>query len=72
MKLKAFFFEILPISVFFVLSQYYSIIIAALIASALSIITMFTFYLYEKRLAKFQIFSILMSGVFSLIAYYLN
>ena len=72
MKLKAFFFEILPISVFFVLSQYYSIIIAALIASALSIITMFAFYLYEKRVAKFQIFSILMSGVFSLIAYCLN
>ena len=72
MKLKAFFFEILPISVFFILSQYYSIIIAALIASGLSVIVMFAFYLHEKRVAKFQIFSILMSGVFSLIAYYLN
>ncbi len=72
MKLKAFFFEILPISVFFILSQYFSIIISALIASGLSIIIMFVFYIIEKRVANFQIFSIFMSGVFSTIAFYLN
>ena len=72
MKLKAFFFEILPISVFFLISQYFSIIIAALIASTLSVLVMVIFYFIEKRVAKFQIFSIFMSGVFSLIAFYLN
>ncbi len=72
MKLKAFFFEILPISVFFIGSQYYSIIISALITCSLSIIVMSVFYLFEKRVAIFQIFSILMSGLFSLIGFYLN
>ena len=72
MKLKAFFFEILPISVFFIMSQYFSIIVAALNASALSILVMTIFYFIEKRVAKFQIFSIFMSGVFSLIAFYMN
>ena len=72
MKLKAFFFEILPISVFFIISQYFSIITAALYASALSILVLTFFYFIEKRIAKFQIFSIFMSGVFSLIAFYFN
>jgi len=44
MKLKAFFFEILPISLFFVLSQFYSIIVAALISSLLSVVTLIVFY----------------------------
>ena len=72
MKLKAFFFEILPITIFFIISQYYSIIFAALIASLLSIIVIFVFYIIEKRVAKFQIFSILMSGLFTIVAFYLN
>ena len=72
MKLKAFFFEILPISLFFVLSQFYSIIVAALISSLLSVVTLIVFYLKEKRVAKFQIFSIFMSVSFSTIAYFLN
>ena len=72
MKLKAFFFEILPISVFFIISQYFSIILAALYASALSILVLICFYFVEKRVAQFQIFSIFMSGAFSLIAFYLN
>ena len=58
MKLKAFFFEILPITTFFIIAQYQSIIIAALISSLFSFLVLVTFYLIEKRIAKFQIFSI--------------
>ena len=58
MKLKAFFFEILPITTFFIIAQYQSIIIAALISSLFSLIVLITFYFVEKRIAKFQIFSI--------------
>ena len=72
MKLKAFFFEILPITVFFILSQLFSIILAAFFASILSILVMCVFYYIEKRIAKFQIFSILMQGIFSIIAFLFN
>ena len=63
MKLKAFFFEILPITTFFIIAQYQSIIIAALISSLFSLIVLITFYFVEKRIAKFQIFSITLSGI---------
>ena len=56
----------------FIITQYLSIIEAALIASILSVLVMAIFYFIEQRVAKFQIFSIFMSGVFSLIAFYLN
>jgi intracellular septation protein A len=62
MKLKAFFFEILPITTFFIIAQYQSIIIAALLSSLFSLIVLITFYFIEKRIAKFQIFSIILSG----------
>ena len=58
MKLKAFFFEILPITIFFILAQYQSIIIAALISFIFSLIVLIIFYVLEKRVAKFQIFSV--------------
>ena len=48
MKLKAFFFEILPISVFFIMSKHFSIIAAALNATALSFLVMAIFYFVEK------------------------
>ena len=66
MKLKAFFFEILPITTFFIIAQYQSIIIAALISSLFSFLVLVTFYLIEKRIAKFQIFSIILSGLLSI------
>ena len=37
-----------------------------------SLIVLIIFYLLEKRLAKFQIFSIALSGILTLLAYYLN
>ena len=72
MKLKAFFFEIFPLSIFFIIAQYFSIIIAALFASTSSVLVMSVFYILERRVAKFQIFSILMSGCFSIMAFYLD
>ena len=68
MKLKAFFFEILPITTFFIIAQYQSIIIAALISSLFSFLVLIIFYFIEKRIAKFQIFSIVLSGLLSVIA----
>ena len=62
MKLKAFFFEILPITTFFIIAQYQSIIIAALISSLFSLMVLITFYFIEKRIAKFQIFSAVLLG----------
>ncbi len=72
MKLKAFFFEILPITTFFIIAQYQSIIIAALISSLFSFLVLVTFYLIEKRIAKFQIFSIVLSGLLSALAFIYN
>ena len=71
MKLKAFFFEILPITTFFIIAQYQSIIIAALISSLFSLMVLITFYFVEKRIAKFQIFSITLSGLLSILAFYI-
>ena len=72
MKLKAFFFEILPITTFFIIAQYQSIIIAALVSSLFSLIVLITFYFVEKRIAKFQIFSITLSGLLSILAFLYN
>ena len=72
MKLKAFFFEILPITTFFIIAQYQSIISAALISSLFSLMVLITFYFVEKRIAKFQIFSITLSGLLSVLAFIYN
>ena len=69
MRLSAFFFEIVPISGFFIGSQYYDLIIAAFISLLLSLFVMATFYLVERRISKFQIFAICMSALFTLFAY---
>ena len=69
MRLSAFFFEIVPISGFFIGSQYYNLIIAAFISLLLSLFVMATFYVLEKRISKFQIFAICMSALFTLFAY---
>ena len=69
MRLSAFFFEIVPISGFFIGSQYYNLIIAAFISLLLSLFVMATFYVLEKRISKFQIFAICMSTLFTLFAY---
>ncbi len=72
MKLKAFFFEIFPIVLFFLIAQYYTIIIAALASFFSSLIVLIFFFSLEKRIAKFQIFSIILSGILSIVAYLLN
>ena len=69
MRLSAFFFEIVPISGFFIGSQYFNLIIAAFISLLLSLFVMATFYIIEKRISKFQIFAICMSTLFTLFAY---
>lgn len=72
MRLSAFFFEIVPLSGFFIGSQYYSLITAAIISLILGVIVMLTFYIIEKRVSKFQIFGISMSALFTFFAYSFN
>ena len=72
MRLSAFFFEIIPISGFFISSQYFSLIIAAFISLILSLLVIVTFYIMEKRVSKFQIFSITMSALLTAGAYSLD
>ena len=72
MRLSAFFFEIVPLTGFFISTQYFNLIIAALISLVLSLIVMFTFFILEKRISKFQIFGISMSALFTLFAYLFN
>ena len=72
MCLSAFFFEIIPISGFFISAQHYNLITAAIISLILSLMVILTFYLYEKRVSKFQIFSIFMSALLTSAAYLLE
>mgnify|MGYP006082262657 FL=1 len=72
MRLSAFFFEIIPISGFFISSQYFSLIVAAFISLILSLLVIVTFYIMEKRVSKFQIFSITMSALLTAGAYSLD
>ena len=72
MRLSAFFFEIIPISGFFISSQYFSLIVAAFISLILSLLVIVTFYIMEERVSKFQIFSITMSALLTAGAYSLD
>ena len=72
MRLSAFFFEIIPISGFFIGSQYFNLILAAFISLILSLVVIITFYILEKRVSKFQIFSISMSTLLTSAAYLLD
>ena len=67
-----FFFEIIPISGFFIGSQYFNLILAAFISLILSLVVIITFYILEKRVSKFQIFSISMSTLLTSAAYLLD
>ena len=71
MRLSAFFFEIIPLSGFFIGAQYYTLITAAIISLILGLLVMLTFYIIEKRISKFQIFGICMSALL-LFAYSFN
>ena len=72
MRLSAFFFEIIPLSGFFISAQYYNLIVAAIISLILSLFVIITFYLIERRISKFQIFAIFMSGLITMFAYLFN
>jgi len=72
MRLSAFFFEIVPLTGFFISTQYFNLIIAAIITLILSLFVMLTFYIIEKRISKFQIFAIFMSALFTLFAYWFD
>lgn len=54
MRLSAFFFEIVPLSGFFIGSQYYSLITAAIISFILGVIVMLTFYVIENVFLNFR------------------
>ena len=72
MRLSAFFFEIVPLSGFFVGAQYFTLIITAIISLILGLLVILVFYVIEKRISKFQIFGICMSALFTFFAYSFN
>jgi intracellular septation protein len=68
MRLGAFFFEILPLAGFFVSYQAFGLFIAALISVALSLLVLLVAWVRTRRRAKFPLFSLAVSMVFTLAA----
>ena len=68
MRLGAFFFEILPLAGFFVGFHYYGLLIAALISVLLGLVVLLVAWVQSRRFAKFPLFSIAISAVFTLAA----
>lgn len=68
MRLGSFFSEILPLGAFFVVHQYYGLFAAASAGVIMSVVMLSYFWLVEKRLAKFVIFSTGLSAILTLSA----
>jgi len=63
MRLVSFFSEILPLACFFVFYRLYGLYAAAIAGVSMSAIMLLYFWLVERRVAKFVVFSTLFSGV---------
>ena len=63
MRLVSFFSEILPLASFFVFYRLYGLYAAAIAGVSMSAIMLLYFWLVERRVAKFVVFSTLFSGV---------
>jgi len=69
MKLGAFFFEILPLLVFFAAYQYVGLIAAAGLSVGCGALVLAIAWMGERRLAAFPLFSLLMSAAFTIAAW---
>ena len=63
MRLVSFFSEILPLASFFVFYRLYGLYAAAIAGVSMSAIMLLYFWLIERRVAKFVVFSTLFSGI---------
>ena len=70
MKLGAFFFEILPLAAFFIGFHFYGLFVAAAISVGFGGFVMAVNWFQEKRLARFALFSLIMSGGLTFAACY--
>ena len=70
MKLGAFFFEILPLLAFFAGYQYFGLIAAAGLSVAIGGLVLAIAWLRERRMAAFPLFSLVMSAVFTMAAWW--
>jgi len=68
MRLVSFFSEILPLASFFVFYRLYGLYAAAIAGVSMSAFMLLYFWLVERRVAKFVVFSTLFSGVLTLTA----
>ncbi len=72
MKLASFFLEILPLAGFFLGYEFFGLFAAAVISVGLGALVMGANWLQTRRLARFALFSLLMSGGMTLAALYFN
>ena len=63
MRLGSFFSEILPLASFFIFYRLYGLYAAAIAGVTVSAFMLLYFWLVERRVAKFVVFSTLFSGV---------
>ena len=68
MRLGAFFFEILPLAGFFIAFHYLGLLPAAAISVGLGLLVLLVARLRERRFAKFPLFSLIISALFTLAA----
>jgi len=68
MRLGAFFFEILPLAGFFVGYQFFGLLVAAALSVFLGLLVLIFARLYERRFAKFPLFSLVISALFTVAA----
>ena len=71
MKLVSFFLEILPLAGFFLGYEFYGLFVAAVISVVLGALVMALNWIQTRRLARFALFSLLLSGGMTLAALYL-
>lgn len=71
-KLLSFFLEILPLAGFFVGFELYGLFGAAMISVALGILVLSINWIKTRRLARFALFSLIMSAGLTLAALYFN
>jgi intracellular septation protein len=72
MKLVSFFLEILPLAGFFLGYEFFGLFAAAVISVGLGALVMGANWLQTRRLARFALFSLLMSGGMTLAALLFN
>ena len=72
MKLGAFFVEILPLLAFFVGYQYFGLLMAAALSVVLGAAVLVLARWRDGRIAAFPLFSVVMSAVFTAIAWGLD